>query len=196
MLKPPKIGARENWTVERRNRVDREFLQPAATGRAARLARDGSLAVADYLDRPRYPWSYTARTVRILPQANMDPAVSPMISAAQPFVLQAPGTGRVRRVACRDTAWPDNVTPTGITTPLRLRIERQTLGGVFIAYVMDGTTSDTLPFDVRDLDAELGDPTNEQIAVSVRSATGAIVDHLLAVYIEAAIDLDSVPVPV
>lgn len=196
MLKPPKIGTRENWTVERRNRVDREFLQPAARAVTARLARDGSAAVDDHLDRPRYPWSYTARTLRILPQVNMDPGASPMISGAQPFVFQAPGTGRVRRIACRDTAWPDNVTPTGITTPLRLRIERQTLGGVFIAYIMDGSTSDTLPFDVRNLDAELGDPTNEQIAVSVRDATGAIVNHLLAVYVESAIDLSSVPIPV
>ncbi len=181
MLRNALPGASEALTAERLNRVDRETLAPAARPVAARIARDASLNPSTSLDRPRFLWPINAKTCRVLPAVNMDCNADPPVTGPQPFVAPLPGTGKIRRIACRDL-------PVIGSDPIRIRVRLLDATGGFLATVMDGTTSLPIPFDVRSGDTDVG-VTHRHIDVACLDHLGAVLPYILNVTIEQAVDL-------
>lgn len=188
MLRSSNIGANENWTVERRNRFDRETLQPAATPACARLSRDGAADPGLLLDRGRFFWGVTAKTQRVLFSESMDQNSATPITAPDPFTFILPASGKLRRVACRDNR---NDSKTNNNEVTRIRVRRLDLSGAQISVLMNGTTSPTLPFDVRNSDSDVG-AVDEMIEVCALNGFGALCPWILNVTLEFALNLNGI----
>lgn len=197
MLRYDTIGAGETYPVERGNRILRETLVPAARPVGARIERERGAAAATYLDRPRFLWVRTARTLRTMTSADLGNGATVQnvgMTGTEPYTFVVPFPGILRRISCRDSEYLTSDAALLAFYALRIRVRVLNAAGVVQRTIMDGTTSHTIPFDVRDLEESILGASSEKLEVAALNSSFAVVSSILNVRFEFALNLTSLGV--
>lgn len=191
MLRYQKLGTDETYSVERRQRFVMETAVPACRPVGARIEREGDAAVATYLDRPRYLWTKTARTLRVMDAVNLNPGsgASFTIGGSDPYTFPVPMAGVLRRIVCRDAPYIDANYQSAFLFNLRIRVRYMTLAGAVVDTIMDGTSSPVIPFDVATYETEVASGATHKIEVACLTPLAAIAPYILNVRFEFALNI-------
>lgn len=191
MLRYQKLGVDETYSVERRQRFVMETAVPACRPVGARIERARAAAVATYLDRPRYLWTKTARTLRVMDAVDLSPGsgASYVIGSTNPYTFALPSAGILRRIVCRDRLELDLNYEAVSDADLRIRVRYMTLAGAVDQVIMDGTSSPVVPFDVATYETEVASGATHKIEVACLTRTGSIDPIILNVRFEFALNI-------
>lgn len=194
MLRYSKIGVDEVYSVERRNRIIAETAAPACRPVGARFERERATPVAARLDRPRFFWPKTARTLRVMDASDLVPGATAgstvAIASVAPYTFVVPFPGVLRRIVCRDVIDFDvnNVSPNA--SQLRIRVRLLTNAGGLVTEIMDGLTSEIVPFDVFNQETEIPSGGTHKIEVAcIGAVSGTVESLILNVRFEFALDI-------
>lgn len=180
------IGTSEGWSVERYNRRIKELYAPATRITGDRILRDGSWSPSLHLNRPRYLWRHTAKTIRTNDAATLFNSVGTRVGASSPYLFVVPAAGYIRRIACFD-----HQTYASTENAYRIQVKiRNATNTADVATVLDrNDATNKPPFDKKNLNQAISPINTHLIEVAAFDATTlAQIDGIFRVHFEFALN--------